>query len=364
MNLAFDDVIGASEEARAGLFATTGQRLGTTAQNVEKDFWVCWTLDALFNGRESGPRLLFKGGTSLSKGFGLIRRFSEDVDVTVFRDDLGQGYSFDELAGMSRQKRDRALGEIKAACETYINGELHERLRTIVAELAGRTNIPADRLGVSANADDSQSLLIRYPTATPADEYIDKIVKIESGAKSALDPHSSRPIRPYCTDDIPDLDLSVANVTVVDAERTFWDKVVILHGRRRWFEIRGSLLGGGHRVSRHYYDVHELMNSKLGQRAAQNLWLGADCVNHARMFFNRPDFDLASARPPSFVLTPKGNMYDELKRDYAAMTGMIFGNAPPFEAIVESVADLEHMINAAGRPKKLQRSRREICAPM
>lgn len=111
MNLAFDDVIGASEEARAGLFATTGQRLGTTAQNVEKDFWVCWTLDALFNGREGGPRLLFKGGTSLSKGFGLIRRFSEDVDVTVFRDDFGQGYSFDELAEMSRKKRDRALNE-------------------------------------------------------------------------------------------------------------------------------------------------------------------------------------------------------------------------------------------------------------
>lgn len=140
----------------------------------------------------------------------------------------------------------------------------------------------------------------------------------------------------------------MANVTVVDAERTFWDKVVILHGRRRWFEIRGSLLGGGHRVSRHYYDVHELMNSKVGQRAAENLGLGADCVNHAQMFFNRPDFDLASARPPNFVLTPEGNMYDELKRDYAAMAGMIFGNAPPFEAIVERVADLEHMINAAG----------------
>lgn len=94
------------------------------------------------------------------------------------------------------------------------------------------------------------------------------------------------------------------NVTVVDAERTFWDKVVILHGRRRWFEIRGNLLGGGHRVSRHYYDVHELMNSDVGKRATKDLNLGADCVNHARMFFNRPAFDLESAHPPSFVLTP------------------------------------------------------------
>lgn len=91
MNLAFDTVIAADAETRAGLFAATAQRLGTTPRNVEKDFWVCWTLDALFNGAPaSAPRLLFKGGTSLSKGFGLIRRFSEDIDVTVFRDNTGR----------------------------------------------------------------------------------------------------------------------------------------------------------------------------------------------------------------------------------------------------------------------------------
>jgi predicted nucleotidyltransferase component of viral defense system len=127
MNSKFHEVMGAGMDARAGLFRTTGERLGTTAQNIEKDFWVCWVLDALFNGRTKGPRLLFKGGTSLSKGFGLIQRFSEDVDVTVFRDDLGQAYSFEQLEAMSRKKRDRALDDIKAACEQYINGELQDR---------------------------------------------------------------------------------------------------------------------------------------------------------------------------------------------------------------------------------------------
>lgn len=84
MNHAFDEILSADDDTRAGLFTTTALRLGTTPQNVEKDFWVCWTLDALFNGLNGGPRLLFKGGTSLSKGFGLISRFSEDIDVTVF----------------------------------------------------------------------------------------------------------------------------------------------------------------------------------------------------------------------------------------------------------------------------------------
>jgi len=89
MNEAFRQIIVASDEERRDLFLTTGRRLGTAVQNIEKDFWVCWTLDVLFNGLGEGqPRLLFKGGTSLSKSFGLIDRFSEDIDITVWRESI------------------------------------------------------------------------------------------------------------------------------------------------------------------------------------------------------------------------------------------------------------------------------------
>ena len=87
------------------------------------------------------------------------------------------------------------------------------------------------------------------------------------------------------------------------------------------------------------------MSSDLGKRAAKDLKLGADCVAHARLFFNRPAFDLESAHPPTFTLTPEGDMYDELRRDYAAMASMVFGAAPAFEAIIESVINLEQAIN-------------------
>ncbi len=347
MNLAFDRILAADDETRAGLFTTTAQRLGTTPQNAEKDFWVCWTLDALFNGLPEGPRLLFKGGTSLSKGFGLISRFSEDIDVTVFRDDLGQAHSVEELQALSGKKRNAALDAIKAACEAYIGGPLLTQLSAIGAEASERAGLPAEAIGIELHPDDRQTLLVRYPAATPADGYVDKFVRIESGAKSALDPNSVRSIRPYVDEDAPDLDLLVANVTVVDAERTFWDKVVILHGLRRWFDRRGELRGGGHRISRHYYDVHTLIQSDVGKNAIANPALGADCVLHARMFFNRPDFDLASAAPTTFALVPEGAMYDELRRDYAAMTGMIFGTPPAFEAVIESVAELQAAINGS-----------------
>lgn len=345
MNPSYDEILRADDETRAGLFNTTAQRIGTTAQNVEKDFWVCWTLDALFNGLPDGPRLLFKGGTSLSKGFGLIQRFSEDIDVTVFRDDLGEAHSVDELQKLSGKKREKALDAIRQACEAYIGGPLFDNLTGLAAATAERTGIAVERLVIRRDKD-LQTLLVQYPSATPADGYVDKLVRIESGAKSALDPNSQRTVQPYLSEDVPQFDLIVPNVTIVDAERTFWDKVVILHGLRRWFDSKGSLRQDGHRVSRHYYDMDQLLGSDVGSRATEDMALGADCVAHARVFFNRPAFDLASAHPPTFALTPEGDMYDALARDYSAMQGMIFGSAPSFAAVIENVASLEARLNA------------------
>src|SRR6202011_1939840 len=134
MNPAFDEVLTAGSEAMLSAFDTTALRLGTTSQNIEKDCWVCWTLDALFNGLQAGgPRLLFKGGTSLSKAYGLISRFSEDIDITVFRADLGQPGSVAELQKLSGKKRQARLDAIKSSCRDYINGLLRKELARIVA---------------------------------------------------------------------------------------------------------------------------------------------------------------------------------------------------------------------------------------
>jgi hypothetical protein len=349
MNAAFDDVLRADAATRMGLFSATAQRLGTTPQNVEKDFWVCWTLDALFNGIEEGPRLLFKGGTSLSKGFGLIERFSEDIDVTVFRDDLGVPATVEELAALSRKKREAALDQIKAACEAHVNGPMMARLEEICADACSRTGLEPRSIRVEPDMADQQTLRLVYPSITPEDAYIAKSVKIESGAKSALDPHSVRTITPYVDADAVALDLSVPGITIVDAERTFWDKVVILHGLRRWFDIRGQLRGDGQRVSRHYYDLFRIIHSKVGEAALANRALGEDCVAHARMFFNRPDFDLASAQAPTYALLPKEAMMDGLRQDYRAMSVMIFGEPPGFDAVMKAIAGLEETVNATPR---------------
>jgi predicted nucleotidyltransferase component of viral defense system len=126
----FREIITASDEDRRNLFLQTSARLGTAVQNVEKDFWVSWVLDALFNGMDpKGPRLLFKGGTSLSKAFGLISRFSEDIDITVFRDDIGQAAEPADLEALSGKQRRKRLDEIREACQAFIHGEMTAQLR-------------------------------------------------------------------------------------------------------------------------------------------------------------------------------------------------------------------------------------------
>jgi hypothetical protein len=347
----FATVLAASPNDRRDLFIGAGNRLGTVEQNIEKDFWVCWTLDALFNGLQAGsPRLLFKGGTSLSKGYGLIARFSEDIDITVFREDIGQAATVEELEALSGKRRSARLDAIREACQNYIHGPFLEQLAALLRGLLEAAKVAPDLGRVEADQDDPdrQSLLLWYPTVT-ADgaNYVRRAVKIEAGAKSALDPHSTRTVSPYVTADLADTALAVPNITTVDPGRTFWDKVVILHGLRRWWDRRGEVRGGGQRVSRHYYDVHRLLASDTGEGFVNDSGMATDCVQHARMFFNRPDFDLAAAAPGSYALVPHNEMLTNLEQDYNAMSQMIFGDVPAFGAIVDSIVNLEKRLNQA-----------------
>lgn len=170
-------------------------------------------------------------------------------------------------------------------------------------------------------------------------------MKIESGAKSALDPHAFATITPYVAADLPDLDLRVPNVTTVQPERTFWDKVIILHGLRQWYDRRGVLRYGGQRVSRHYYDLHRLMQSENAERWLADHQLAKDCATHAQLFFGSPDLGLEVAAPGSFTLMPAEAMIGPLRRDYDAMVGMVFNHVPPLEEVLASVAAIEQSAN-------------------
>ena len=342
---AYKQVIAAPPRDRLDLFLAAANRLGAPVGNIEKDFWICWTLNALYRERpEGGPRLLFKGGTSLSKAYGLIQRFSEDIDITVFRDDLNEPAGVEELEALSSKKRRARLDAIRDACRSYITGPLRNFISAQLADATGG----AGHVDVDADDPDGQTLLIWYPEIEPRDgAYVRPVVRIESGGKSALDPNRPVTIQPYISEEAANPDLAVAGVTTIEPSRTFWDKVVIAHGLRRWYERRGVLRQEGQRVSRHYYDLHCVYGSEMGAAAVADRDLAADCVRHARMFFDRPDYDLASATPGTFAIAPIDGMIDLLRRDYASTTAMVFGAAPALDDILASARRIEDIINRA-----------------
>ena len=149
----------------------------------------------------------------------------------------------------------------------------------------------------------------------------------------------------FVAEDVPDLDLQVAGITTVEPQRTFWNKVVILHGLRTWYDRRGQLRHGGQRVSRHYFDVFCLLQSPFGETAEADRALAVDCARHARLFFNSPDFDLDHAVPGTLTLAPSPAMREPLERDYDAMVTMIMGLVPRFADVIASVEALVRRIN-------------------
>ena len=186
------------QQDRRDVFEAAAGRLDTLASYVEKDFWVCLVLDTLYNKLpDEHPNLLFKGGTSLSKAFGLINRFSEDIDLVVYRDDLGfEGERDPTVASkLSSKKRDGLFKKLKAACSSYICGDL----QTTLTRLIDRT-VPGCHIGPDEDDVDGQTLFVKYPTLYPSDNiaYVAPRVKIEAGARSALTPTMSCTITPLC----------------------------------------------------------------------------------------------------------------------------------------------------------------------
>lgn len=223
-----DAFVALSAEDRRKACAEAESQTRLPAASIEKDFWVCWTLRELFALPEWGRHFTFKGGTSLSKAWQLIERFSEDIDVVIDRDFLGFGGAHSPEHAPSRKQQRRWLDELKIASQARIRDSLHPALSARVAEkLSPGTewNIEPDPADL-----DAQTLLFCYPTAFARAGYVPPRVKIELGARSDTDPAETPEIEPYLASVFPELTRPGRfPVRAVAARRTFWEKVMLLH---------------------------------------------------------------------------------------------------------------------------------------
>ncbi|MFM2312698.1 MAG: hypothetical protein RLZZ04_1974 [Cyanobacteriota bacterium] len=343
MNQAFKQFLDLSEQDRKDVFEATAEKLNTLPTYIEKDFWVCLVLDLLYNGLPNdSPRLLFKGGTSLSKVHKLIERFSEDVDFTVFRDDLGFSGNKDPLSSeISGKQRKRLSKELKQATSSYVCGKLKEDLEIATATILSDFSIVIDE-----DDSDVSTLLFQYPSLFSLDNtaYVQPRVKLEGGGRSALDPHNNHSINPFIGSILEEWNFSVSNIITIAPQRTFWDKIMILHGWYCGYRDEGRKPSDRQRLSRHYYDV-AMIYTRLGESAFNDSSLREDVRKHTINMFNRGWMKLNEAVPGSMRLIPINELKTVLETDYQAMQGMMLGEPPTCDEIIEIISKLEAQIN-------------------
>lgn len=333
-----------SSQHRRDVFEATAQRLGTLATYVEKDFWVCLVLDILYNDRPANhPVLFFKGGTSLSKAFGLIQRFSEDIDIAVSRYDLGfRGNQDPFKVNTTKNQREKMLKALDSADRKYVSKDLAITLSTSLDTLIRGCSVYPDR-----EARTFPGLSIEYPTLFPAlgIAYVQPRIKIEAGARSALDPVRTCTVKPYIAGDLDGWEFDVKNLETIAAERTYWEKVLILHGYHCGFRDEGRLPTDKDRVSRHYYDVAIITAADIGKTALASRDLLHSTREHNLAAFPRAWKKFEEATPGTLRCIPQPKLREVIEKDYDAMEGMITSEAPSFAWIMAQLDLVEQIIN-------------------
>lgn len=321
---------------QAELLDLISGKVGLPAQALEKDIWLCWALDQVFSSSKS-VRLAFKGGTSLSKVFNAIQRFSEDVDVTLNYIDLLPDFDVDPFdTGTSKSAIKRYSEQLKLALSTHVHSEIVPSLESALVELTG------DRGTLSVN-DDGDMLKLRYPVAVESyGEYMNDWVLIEFGGRNTTLPNGLNWIEPIVAAQIEKLRFPSAEVMTLAPERTFWEKATLIH-----VECNRQRQASPERISRHWYDLYMLGKNEIGRRAIEDRALLEDVLRIKTAFFNASYAHYDQCLQNRFRLVPQGSLAAQLEADYRAMivAGMFIGEPPEFQEILRGLSLLECAIN-------------------
>lgn len=330
-------------DERRVYFEQAAVRFGRlTPQLIEKDFWVCWILRRIFQLADFRDHITFKGGTSLSKVYRVIERFSEDVDLAIERTFLGFGGDQEPERGATGNEQKRRVEALMKACQQATTSRFHPQLNeAITAELGDAHDW---KLPLEVHSD-NLAILFEYPQAIAdgVHPYFAQSVRIELGARSDHFPVESRTIQPYLSETIPEACCEAeVRVRVLSAERTFWEKATILHALCHQLSDKPMQK----RLSRHFYDLFQLADHQIGLNAVTRPDLLERVAFHKSVFFKSAWARYDEARPGSLRLVPSDGRISELKADYAAMQPMFFSDAPDFDLMLERLRRLEYQINS------------------
>lgn len=324
-----------SDNDREELFSAVSGLIRIRPEAVEKDFWVCYLLDHLFHDCAFKDAFVFKGGTSLSKSYHLINRFSEDIDLILDWRRIIHDES-DPWADRSKNKQDQYNKQINAEAAVFYNEEL---VPTLNAELKEKLDI--DNL-FSVDKQDEMVVNFSYPKLFEGD-YLRSAVRLEIGPLAEWTPSHLTVISPFAAEKYPQLfEQTSTDVLTIDAERTFWEKITILH-KIAYFPEGKPL---PKRYARHLYDVYCMGHSSIKHNAFERKELLRKDILFKQKFYYSKGAHYESATLTDINLIPHKDIIPELRKDYKAMENMIYGDIPSFEEIIEYLHVLQDEIHA------------------
>jgi len=311
---------------------------------IEKDFWVCYTLFKLFSLPKIGETLIFKGGTTLSKVYKVIQRFSEDIDISIDRKSLGGEKNDPSEMKIGTKEKQRRLAKLKEMCQKKINEEIHPLLNTAIAN-----DIVNNGKDWSLETDDSdpdgQTLIFKYPSALISNKngYIQPVVKIEMGARSDHWPSENQAVIPYVAEKYPQSFRNPSsNVKVLSAKRTFWEKATLLHAEYNRPDDKPL----PSRLSRHYYDMAMLIKAEIiNIESSPDIDLLEKVTEHKKIFFQSSWAKYDEAKKGTLHISPNPERISELENDYKKMQEMFFVQAPSLTDILATLSLWENELN-------------------
>jgi hypothetical protein len=303
---------------------------------MEKDFWVCWLLGILFESEFAGD-LVFKGGTSLSKVFGVIDRFSEDIDLSL----SPQFLNLPE-AGKSRTQANKWMAKAEAACGLAVQSLIAPVLEAAAHETLGDRGEAWFEF-LTDPATHSPVLLFHYPSTQPDGiAYLKRSVKLEFGSLTDQQPTGCHPVAPWIADVLPESFPDwKCEVVALEVQRTFWEKATILHTEFH----RPADKPTPDRFSRHYADTAALATHPDASKAAGDQDLRSRVVHWKSRFFGSSWAKYDEAVPGSFRLVPPPARLPSLRQDYQAMRDMYLSEPASFDDILAALSTLEGRIN-------------------
>lgn len=302
---------------------------------VEKDWWVTSVLRAIFS-LPYADHVSFKGGTNLSKCWGLIQRMSEDIDIGISREFLGFGGELSKNQISDKLRR--------ASCSFVRNIMRNDVENALVAQGISPDAIIVTVQETKVSTVDPETIYVAYKSLYGGNGYILPQVKIEVSGRSMTESVSKVSVRSYISENLPKLTFqdNPVEVNAVIPQRTFLEKLFLLHEEfsKPDSEIRVE------RMSRHLYDVYNIMQTKIADEALADDNLYDSVIEHRRKFIGLKGFDYDSLRKGTLKIAPTGEIRAEWETDYKnTVANMIMGEAPSFEDIMLALEDLNNRIN-------------------